>query len=123
MTPAGQLTPPASEPDEEDIDASVIAPELVIPELDPLLLLLPVDDPLVVASAPLLPLTPESPLAAPELPVPEPLPDPLELEEEVDPPSGELGLVPQPESDDKPTRQRAHVAVKRFFILVPWSSG
>ena len=117
MTPVGQFRPPPSEPEEEeeDIDASLIAPELAIPELAPLLLL-PVDDPLAVASEPL-PLTPESSFAAPELLVPEPLPAPLE--EELEPPPGEFVPLPQPKSEGKPTRQMAHVAMRRFFILVP----
>jgi len=115
MTPAGQFNPPPSEPDEEDIDASLIAPELSIPELAPLLLL-PVDDPPAVASEPL-PLTPVSSLAAPELLVPEPLPDPLE--EEVELPPGEFVLLPQPASKGKPIRQMVQFAMRRFFILVP----
>ena len=115
MTPGGQFRPPASEPDEEDIDASLIAPELPIPELAPLLLL-PVDDPLALPPEPL-PLAPESSLAAPELLLPEPLPDPLE--EEVELPPGEFVLLPQPPSKGKPIRQMAQFAMRRFFILVP----
>jgi hypothetical protein len=133
MTPGGQFRPPPSDPipapeeddpEEDDIEASLIAPELAVPELAPLLLP-PVDDPLAVASEPLLPLAPESSPVAPELPVPEPLPDPLEdpLEEELEPPAGAFVLLPQPDSTTKPTRQLPHLATKRLFIRAPRGSS